>query len=324
MTKPCILIADDDKDLVNVLTQRCQQLGLVVVTAERGLSAFGAVLEHQPDIICLDVNMPAGNGMHICEMLAEDPNLKSIPRIMLTGSSEPAIIRRCHESCAYYVQKCPDVWQRIQPLLCELLHLDPAGPEQADSRKVQPARSEPVGTEADSNLLDAVFAMLGHDAAASESPDAKDSSPKNDSVWILHIEDDRELSSALSMRLRPHGVAVIPAFSGMEGYRRAFLNPASAIILDMELPNGNGDYVMRRLKETPATKDIPVIVLTGRKERASERQMINLGADAYLTKPLNFDELLAVLEQIVKLDGKRLKKRLPADGQLKSLSRSAT
>lgn len=141
---------------------------------------------------------------------------------------------------------------------------------------------------------------------------------------ILHIEDDRELSAALSMRLRPYGVAVIPAFNGMEGYRRAFLHPASAIILDMELPNGNGDYVMRRLKETPVTRDIPVIVLTGRKERTVERQMMNLGADAYLHKPVNLDELLAILERVTKLDMKHRQTRPPTDAPQVSLSGSVT
>jgi DNA-binding response OmpR family regulator len=312
MTKPCILIADDDQDLVNILTARCQQLGLSVVAADRGIAALNAAIEHRPDVICLDVTMPAGNGMHICEMLAADPTMKSVPRIMLTGSSEPEVIRKCHESCAYYVQKCPNVWQRIEPLLRELLQLEPGASAEAASRNVRPAQAEPPASEADSSLLDAVFATLGHDAAASGSSKTADDGPKDDCVWILHIEDDRELSAALSMRLRPYGVVVIPAFNGMEGYRRAFLNPASAIILDLELPNGNGDYVMRRLKETPVTRDIPVIVLTGRKERTVERQMMNLGADAYLHKPVNLDELLATLERVTKLDMKHQQTRRPA------------
>lgn len=329
MTRPCILIADDDKDLVNILSERCKQLGLSVLTADRGLSAFSTVIEHRPDVVCLDVNMPAGNGMHICEMLAEDPATKTIPRIMLTGSTEPEIIRRCHESCAYYVQKCPNVWQRVKPLLCELLTLDPGTPEEVVARKEQPAQSEPTASDADSSLLDAVFAMLGHGATepgvaepgAAETTEGKS---KDDRVWILHIEDDRDLSAALSMRLRPYGIAVIPAFNGMEGYRRAFLNPAGAIVLDMQLPNGNGDYVMRRLKETPVTKDIPVIVLTGRRERTIERQMMNLGAAAFLTKPLNFDELLSVLGRLLHLDMNR-RKRCGLDPPAKAaLSGSAT
>lgn len=301
MKKPCILIADDDKDLVNVLAARCEQLGLSVITAHRGLSAFNAAVQHRPDVICLDVNMPAGDGMNICEMLADDPVVRSTPIIMLTGSSEPKIIRRCHDLCAYYVQKCPNVWQRIKPLLCELFNLetDAAATESAEAES--PSFADAPPSEGDSNLLDAVFAILGDSSAGSEFSNAGTPEPTDkQSRWILHIEDDQDLSAALSMRLQPHGFSVLRAFNGMEGYRRAFMRPASAIILDMELPNGNGDYVMRRLKENPVTKDIPVIVLTGKKERSVERKMMNLGVDVYLTKPLNLDALLAALQQVSK------------------------
>lgn len=312
MNKPCILIADDDHDLVDALTERCRRMGLSVVTAHRGLAAFNAVLEHQPDVICLDVNMPAGNGMSICEMLADDPKIKSTPVIVLTGSGEPQVIRRCHDMCAFYVQKCPDVWQRIEPLLCELLKLDPDPQTPVNdhvSPSADPTRFQAAGdaaeTSDDTELLDAVFAMLNSDPASAESSATSDGAPEDTRRWILHIEDDQDLSVALSMRLRPYGISVIRAFAGMEGYRRAFLNPADAIILDFELPDGNGDYVMRRLKENPVTKDIPVIILTGRKERTVERQMTNLGADAYLTKPLNFNVLLAELERLVGLRRER-------------------
>ena len=78
-----------------------------------------------------------------------------------------------------------------------------------------------------------------------------------------------------------------------------FTHPASAILLDYNLPDGQGDYVLRRLKENPATADIPVIVLTGNSSTAVRRQMFNLGADAYLTKPLDFADLMDVLEPYV-------------------------
>lgn len=85
---------------------------------------------------------------------------------------------------------------------------------------------------------------------------------------------------------------MVNAYDGREGFHKAFMQPASAIILDYQMPNGRGDYVLRRLKETPVTRDIPVIVLTGRKEASIRRMMLNLGADAFLTKPVEFEHLL--------------------------------
>jgi len=117
--------------------------------------------------------------------------------------------------------------------------------------------------------------------------------------WVLHIEDDADLSAALKIRLEAHGVAVVRAFDGMEGYRNAFTHAPDVIILDIQMSNGSGDYVLRRLKENPVTENMPVIVLTGKGDQALRRKMLNLGADRFLTKPLDFAELLDELKKHV-------------------------
>ena len=79
----------------------------------------------------------------------------------------------------------------------------------------------------------------------------------------------------------------------MEGFRHAFSRATDVILLDCVLPNGQGDYVLRRLKDNPVTKPLPVIAITGHKNREMQRRMIALGADAFLYKPLEFSELLS-------------------------------
>ena len=71
--------------------------------------------------------------------------------------------------------------------------------------------------------------------------------------------------------------------------------PADAIILDFNLPNGQGDYVLKRLKKNAMTRDIPVIVLTGVKDQTLEQKMLGMGAAKFLSKPLVFDDLLEEL-----------------------------
>ncbi len=112
---------------------------------------------------------------------------------------------------------------------------------------------------------------------------------------VLCIDDDPSFSLALKLRLESHGVAVIRAFEGMEGFRYAFSRATDVILLDYVLPNGQGDYVLRRLKDNPVTKPLPVIAITGYKDREKQRRMIALGADALLFKPLDFSELLVEL-----------------------------
>lgn len=144
------------------------------------------------------------------------------------------------------------------------------------------------------DLLDNVFRLLG------KEPDSAPAGPTSEVIgppWVLHIEDDEEFSTAIKLRLEAHGVAVVRANSGVRGYTTAFTQAADAILLDFEMPGAEGDYVLRRLKDNPVTQDIPVIVLTGRHDRALARQMLNLGAERYFTKPVAFEDLLTELRR---------------------------
>src|SRR6202035_5453128 len=100
-----VLIADDDHDLVSVLSLRCRRMGLKVLTAFDAFTALSLVRSQMPDLVCLDVGMPAGSGLSVCEMMTSDPTFRDIPVIMLTGRSDPHTICRCHSMCAYYVEK---------------------------------------------------------------------------------------------------------------------------------------------------------------------------------------------------------------------------
>ena len=187
---------------------------------------------------------------------------------------------------------------------------EPAGTSlrTSDAGLASAAGSAPGSTprrDARESVLDAVFAWFGHtrESAAGEPSPARLSGPhrhhSTEPPWVLCIEDDSDFSLALKLRLEAHGIAVVRAFDGRAGYRAAFTHPASAILLDYNLPQGQGDYVLRRLKENPVTADVPVIVLTGIRSAATRRQMLALGADAYLTKPLDFEELVDTLAEHV-------------------------
>jgi two-component system OmpR family response regulator len=119
-TGQTIVIADDDAALVQMLRHRCEARGLRVRTAYDALAALNLVHEARPDVICLDVNMPSGNGLSVMEMILDEPGLSPTPVIMMTGVGGEEIIRRCHRYGAYYVEKCSDLWSRLEPLVREL------------------------------------------------------------------------------------------------------------------------------------------------------------------------------------------------------------
>lgn len=148
------------------------------------------------------------------------------------------------------------------------------------------------------DLLGTVFNLLCADMELDgERPIQIDATRQDPSPWVLSIDDDPEFSWGLQKRLERHGISVLRAFEGMQGYRTAFARPVDAIICDYFMPNGRGDYILRRLKENPVTKDIPVIVMTGKNDAALERKVLNLGAVRFLTKPFDVAELLEELRR---------------------------
>jgi len=86
--KKKILIVDDERDIVMALTIRLRGVGYEVVTAFDGAQAIFVAHKENPDLILLDIRMPAGDGFSVAEKLRNSLNTSSIPVIFLTGSPE--------------------------------------------------------------------------------------------------------------------------------------------------------------------------------------------------------------------------------------------
>ena len=83
-----ILIVDDERDIVKALTIRLQRSGYEVVSAFDGAQGIFMAHKEKPDLILLDIRMPAGNGFSVAEKLNQSTDTSAIPVIFLTGSPE--------------------------------------------------------------------------------------------------------------------------------------------------------------------------------------------------------------------------------------------
>ena len=106
---------------------------------------------------------------------------------------------------------------------------------------------------------------------------------------ILIIEDDARINEMLSLLLRRSGYRTISAFSGTEGVL-AHSEEVDLILLDLMLPGMRGEEAIGKLK---AKKDVPVIVLSAIPDTGKKVDLFSLGADDYMTKPFDNEELLA-------------------------------
>ncbi|PQO28888.1 response regulator [Blastopirellula marina] len=302
-----VLIADDNADVVDVLKRRCEMLGLSVVVARNAMEALSKAEACHPAAIMLDVNMPHGNGLSVCEMLNHHEQLSAIPVIVLTGNTSSEVIKRCHQLCAFYIPKTTDIWSQIEPVLCDLLKIssnkEASAKVSAEDVSPKAAVSEDRTSEDPSSscveILDRVFSILGSEMARDTNVEPVVTPQGSAAPWVLTIEDDEDVAFSLRRRLQEIGITAVNSNEGADGYRYAFLSAPTAIILDYELPGGNGAYVMRRLKESPVTASIPVVVLTGRKEGYIERQMRSMGASAFFTKPIHWERIQETLSDLV-------------------------
>jgi DNA-binding response OmpR family regulator len=114
---------------------------------------------------------------------------------------------------------------------------------------------------------------------------------------ILIVEDDTFIAKLLSVRLERSGHSVIWASDGNEALTHAHACMPDLIVLDIMLPGMDGFQVLRRLKQHPTTHTIPVMMLTARTDGQSVLTGIDRGAVAYLTKPIDFPDLIQRIER---------------------------
>ncbi len=112
---------------------------------------------------------------------------------------------------------------------------------------------------------------------------------------ILIVDDDPELRMALKLRLRANQYETVSACDGYSAIALAQKERPNLIILDLGLPAGNGYSVLKRLQESDALSNIPVIVLTARDPAGNEARSLDAGAAAFFQKPADNNELLEVI-----------------------------
>lgn len=116
---------------------------------------------------------------------------------------------------------------------------------------------------------------------------------------ILIIEDDFDSLDILRQELLAHDYQVLTATNGVEGLRAAQTEEPDLLILDIMLPGLDGFEVCHRLRTTSQTKELPIIMLSAKAQDNDKSTGLKVGANKYLTKPVNLSQLVASVEQLL-------------------------
>ena len=89
-----ILIVEDDKNVLKALVIRLHARGYEVVTAQDAVMALAAVRDERPDLVLLDISLPAGNGFEVASRIRDEPAVANTPLIFITASRRPGLRER--------------------------------------------------------------------------------------------------------------------------------------------------------------------------------------------------------------------------------------
>jgi len=222
---PKMLIADDDPAIVRLLADRCAKMGFQVETAVNGVQLLVKARRSNPDILIVDVNMPELDGLSVCTRLL-DPGRKAVEVVVVTGRTDAETAERCESLGMFFGRKGPDFWKSIEAALIEIY------PDMATKLHAMEVVS-----------------------ATAEIPQR----PR-----VLVVDDDPDIEVFLAHRLDKYGIDTLYASSALQGYRIACKERPSVIISDHFMPDGDSQYLLYRLRSTPGTENIPVIIMSGR------------------------------------------------------------
>ncbi len=121
---------------------------------------------------------------------------------------------------------------------------------------------------------------------------------------ILSIDDSRMVHMVVTKTLKSLDVEVITAVNGQEGIEKAEKEKPDLILLDATMPVMDGIEALAALKANPATKDIPVLMLSADSGKDNIERATQLGALKFITKPFTGDALVATLSEFIDLGQK--------------------
>ncbi|MFT4276515.1 MAG: response regulator [Rhodopseudomonas sp.] len=269
--RPKILIADDDPAVVKALSYRCEKMGFAIDTANNGIQMLLKARRTAPDLMIVDVNMPKLDGLTASFHLL-DQGGHSLDILVVTGSSDEMTIERCEAMGLFYARKGPEFWIDLKAALTEIF----------------PQMSEAIAAQSDT------LAGL---------PELVPNRPR-----VLIVDDDEQVGAFLASRLNKLGVEVLYAPSAAQALRLAAKRHPSVVVTDYHMPQGGAEFLITRLRASPETAAIPVLILSERdfdkvSAQALTREVMgHAGAVKIFKKSFDVSELFQTIQDFCAFD----------------------
>ncbi len=258
-----LLVIEDDLTQLNAMVNLISS-GEVQITAVRsGAEALEALQNAKFDCIVVDLGLPDLAGDELIERIRMQRNHARTPVIVYTGRE----LDKQEEN-------------KLNKLTEAVILKDAMSPE----RLLDETRF----------FLHQVEARLPAAKRAIEIPPLGTGSLEGRKVLI--VDDDSRNIFALAAALEGHRMQVVSAESGREGIEKLMSDDAiDLVLMDIMMPEMDGYETIRRIRQNPSFKDLPIIALTAKAMKGDRESCIAAGASEYISKPVDIDQLISLL-----------------------------
>jgi DNA-binding response OmpR family regulator len=263
-----ILIIEDDRKLALALCVRLKANGYSTWIASDGIEGLSAAYRERPDLILLDLSLPAGHGLALARELRQHSETARTPIILATASKDPNLRATAMELGAAGVIGKPYDAKTLLVMVQGAL-----GDTSLSTLRALTARANPASAPAPAL-------------------------PKRVTKTILVVEDDERLALAISLRMKAAGFETAVAVDAPSAVRCATQIEPDAVVLDISLPGGDGFLVAERI-QAHTHKPTAIVFLTASKLPGLRERAKELGAAGFLEKPYKPEVLLDLISQAV-------------------------
>jgi DNA-binding response OmpR family regulator len=254
-----VLVVDDNEGYSRFMETLLARMGYRSHVTRQGDAALHYMKQSRPHLIVLDYCLPKGpSADKILRLLKMQEASKGIPVVVISGENYSA----------------DD----------EVAALD-AG---ADLFLAKDEISDMIGNGSFQRHIHAL--IMGHQASVPSERQAVSDSPIINPGRVLVVEDDPEMLGLLAFLLSTKGYTVLTADTALEGLTKARQGSPDLLVLDIILTDMSGLEVSAQLKGNPATRHIPIMVLTGQSSDKAAQEAVRRGADHFMTKPIKSAE----------------------------------
>jgi hypothetical protein len=259
-----LLVVEDDPVQSQAITDLIGDGDVQTTTVSSGEGALQSLEDKAYDCVVLDLRLPGMSGFELIERIKADPRHRRLPVIVYTGRELTDEDKaRLHGLAQTVIIKDVTTMERLLDETALFLHRVEANlPERKQRVLRRLAKSDPQLAERN----------------------------------VLVVDDDLRNIFALTSLLEGHKMHVQYAENGRRALSKLEENPnIDVVLMDIMMPEMDGYEALRKIRERPQWKDLPVIALTAKAMKGDREKCLEAGASDYITKPVDADQLLSLL-----------------------------